>query len=438
MTDAHQELLQLLYIAPVGLLKTNLEGEIELANAVAAQLLLPLSADGEMTNLFTILETLLPELRSQVAQFILSEGALRQSLHRQLDLGHLEGKCPKYISITITQVDDDGLAVSMSDVSREVQMAATISESEARLRALLDAAMDAIISIDWSGCITDWNKRAQAMFGWSKEEMVGKTLFDAISTSHSMSGKHADLSNYFALQKTAGLGNRFEFTAVRRSGVEFAAEICIVTFESGDNCHYTAFISDITDRKRADEMVLQLAYSDSLTGLANRALLNDRLSQAILSSGRSNIYCALMLLDLDNFKTINDQHGHHVGDLLLREAAIRITKCVRQADTVARLGGDEFVVLLSNLDPGADRCREKAFTLAEKIRISLSMQYTFKLSQANGEDASTILDCSASIGVVVFGSKSSNQADIIKKADAAMYEAKRAGRNGIMAYKEER
>ena len=192
--------------------------------------------------------------------------------------------------------------------------------------------------------------------------------------------------------------------------------------------------SDITARKGMEGEIRQLAYFDALTGLPNRRMLNDRLSQAMASSKRSGLYGALMFLDLDNFKPLNDKHGHGVGDLLLVEVAKRLCICVREVDTVARLGGDEFVVMIGELDADKNQSTEQAANVAEKIRASLAAPYRLAVVQSGEQEKTVEHHCSASIGVVLFINHEASQTDLMKWADAAMYQAKDAGRNGVQFY----
>ena len=199
--------------------------------------------------------------------------------------------------------------------------------------------------------------------------------------------------------------------------------------------------SDITQGHQAaaerhvmQEEIRKLAFFDPLTQLPNRRLLDDRLGQALSASKRSGLHGALMFLDLDNFKLLNDTHGHWVGDLLLIEVASRLTDCVRETDSVVRLGGDEFVVLLSELDADKAQSTAQASIVAEKIRATLAAPYQLIVSKL-GDQCSTIEHrCSASIGVVVFVDHLSSQSDLMKWADIAMYQAKGAGRNTIQFY----
>jgi len=199
--------------------------------------------------------------------------------------------------------------------------------------------------------------------------------------------------------------------------------------------------SNVTERHQAEdvrqallEKIHQLAFMDPLTHLPNRRLLDDRLSQALAASKRSGLYGALMFLDLDNFKPLNDTHGHGTGDLLLVEVASRLTAFVRQTDTVARIGGDEFVVLLNELDVDKTTSTEQAGAVAEKIRVALAESYQLTVTQPVGPVTIVKHHCSASIGVVLFVNHQSSQVDLMKWADAAMYQAKEAGRNAVRFY----
>jgi diguanylate cyclase (GGDEF)-like protein len=183
--------------------------------------------------------------------------------------------------------------------------------------------------------------------------------------------------------------------------------------------------------------VRELAFYDALTSLPNRRLFIDRMTQTMLASKRSGCYSALLFLDLDNFKPINDKHGHDVGDLLLIEAANRLKSCVREIDTVARFGGDEYVVLLFELSIDKAASESHARIVSEKILTSLSEPYLFKLSYEGQADAIVKHRCTASIGVVLFINHEASQKTIFKRADSAMYKAKEAVRNQIQFYEED-
>ncbi len=190
--------------------------------------------------------------------------------------------------------------------------------------------------------------------------------------------------------------------------------------------------TDMTERKQLENEVRQLAYYDALTKLPNRRLLIDRLNQSMAASTRNGCHGALMFLDLDNFKPLNDSHGHDVGDLLLIEVAARLKNCVREMDTVARFGGDEFVVMVRELKPDLEQSTTQATLIAEKIRRALAEPYRLSLPPVAGQMATTVEHhCTASIGVTLFVDHEDKLEDLLKWADMAMYQAKDAGRNRV-------
>lgn len=193
---------------------------------------------------------------------------------------------------------------------------------------------------------------------------------------------------------------------------------------NGSASHYLAVKQDITERKRAEAEIHHLAYFDSLTHLPNRRLLMDRLGQALLSCRRSQNYGAVLILDLDNFKGLNDTRGHDVGDQLLVEMARRLSASVREEDTVARLGGDEYVVILENLDRDEAAAAHLAGMIAEKIRQALGQPFVILDSEAQHEST-------ASMGITLFHAHSESEESLLKQADVALYQAKDAGRKQI-------
>lgn len=192
--------------------------------------------------------------------------------------------------------------------------------------------------------------------------------------------------------------------------------------------------TDITQRKEMEEIIRQQALFDPLTQLPNRRLLVDRLGLAMLASKRNSTHGALFFLDLDNFKPLNDTHGHAVGDLLLIEAAHRIRQCVRESDTVARIGGDEFVIVLSQLAENDAVSKQQAEILAEKIRTELATAYHIQLKNEHGDQTHIEHHCTVSIGIALFMADQCFIEDIIRNADHAMYEAKKTGCNRIRFY----
>lgn len=206
--------------------------------------------------------------------------------------------------------------------------------------------------------------------------------------------------------------------------------------EKGNPLRAIGTHTDITERKHMEELIRQQALYDTLTKLPNRRLLVDRLTLAMSVSKRTDYHGAVLFLDLDNFKPLNDTHGHEAGDLLLIEVANRLKHCVRETDTVARMGGDEFVVVLAQLDKDINKSKQQAAKLAEKIRTALAKPYLIQIDE-NGKNITVEHHCTASIGFVLFLDEQSNINDILRNADDAMYQAKNAGRDLVRFYNED-
>ena len=300
-----------------------------------------------------------------------------------------------------------------------------LKASEAHFRGIFEHAADAILLIGLDGFVRDANPAACRVYGYAHSEFIGLHGSKFVNPAHA-----ENFSTALAAIK-AGQSCAVESVDVRKDGTPFPVEVHISPFTHRGEAVMLCAVNDVTERKKMADQVRQMAFYDPLTGLPNRRLLNDRLSQTMAASKRSALFGALMYLDLDNFKRLNDRHGHGVGDLLLIEVARRLGECVREADTVARQGGDEFVVILAELDADRARAQEQAGAVAEKVRASLAQPFVLNTSNAGQPDSLVTHHCSASIGVAVFVAHEVSQVDLLRRADAAMYQAKEAGRNAI-------
>ena len=425
-----------------------------------------------------------------------------------------------------------------------------VIEREARLRITLDSALDAVISINATGRLIDFNPMAETIFGWKKAEVIGRSMTDLLVPHQHREAHTKGLARFVLTHESHILNQHVEITALRRDGTEFPVELTITAmrqneedfftaylrditerqkqqaalsiaaaaFDSqegfvvtdahhnilrinksftditgytaaeaigqsmkilrsgqhdadfyaamwvsithdgmwkgeiwnrtkngelhphavaissvknanGETTHYVGSYTDVTERKRIEEEVRQLAFHDTLTGLPNRRLFGDRIHQAMALCKRNHDFAALIFLDLDNFKPLNDLHGHEFGDLLLIQVAERMKSCVREMDTVGRFGGDEFVVLICEL--GADRkvAVDTAAAIAEKIRTTIALSYALKIEHGQGDNIFVEHHCTASIGITLFTGQEASADDIFKQADTAMYAAKESGRN---------
>jgi len=304
------------------------------------------------------------------------------------------------------------------------QRETALHESEERFKALHDASFGGIAIHD-NGTIKDCNQGLADLTGYSFEELIGMNGLLLVAPEY---------RELVAQTIKSGLDHRYDAEGLRKDGSRYHLSIRGKSIPYKGSILRVSELRDITERKEMEELVRQQALHDTLTRLPNRRLLNDRLRQTMAASKRNGSYSALMFLDLDNFKPLNDAHGHEVGDLLLIEVAERLKTCVRETDTVARFGGDEFVVLLTELNTDQVESAAQAGIVAEKVRIALSKPY--KLTIRHDGLPEKIVDhrCTASIGVALLVNHDDSQEEILKRADIAMYQAKEAGRNSIRFY----
>jgi len=333
--------------------------------------------------------------------------------------------------LKITRYDEVGTLLDSFNRLMDVlaQREATLRNNEQKLTTILDNVNADIFLKDMAGRYLFANRHTREFFGKSMEEIVGQTdeaFFDAASAEQIRAN---DLQ---VLVK--GRTVRTEESDLKTTGGEPKTFLTVklpLRDEAGNIYALCGISTDITDRKRMEDQMRHHAFYDALTRLPNRRLLNDRLDQMIAASKRSGFYCAVLFLDLDNFKPLNDTHGHQAGDLLLIEAGERLSECVRESDTVARPGGDEFVIMLGELDADRNNAAIKARRVAEKILKSVSRPYRLTISTEDSSELTIEHVCSASIGICLFTGNALSGDDILNRADMAMYQVKQSGRNGV-------
>ena len=315
----------------------------------------------------------------------------------------------------------EALQVAMNDVTERRQ-----TEQAQRIAATAFESQQGMAITNSANVILRVNKAFSEITGYTAEESLGQT------PRMLSSGRH-DKAFYAAMWNSIKCTGQWqgEIWNRRKSGEVYPEWLSISTVkdEADMVTNYVAAFSDITSRKTAEDRIETLAFSDPLTGLPNRRLLMDRLEQAMASATRHGHQDALLFVDLDDFKTINDTLGHDKGDLLLKQIAQRLSSCVREGDTVARLGGDEFVVLLNGLSENAPEAAAQAQVVAQKILDALGQPYEL---DGRGHYSS------ASVGITLFGG---NQREAIeeplKRAELAMYQAKAAGRSALRFFEPE-
>ncbi len=361
------------------------------------------------------LDCIHPEDREAVHRAYLDSLANKQPYQITHRLLMPDGRIKWVEERCFSEFDEQGIAVrsagTVQDVSEREEAALQLN-----IAAVAFETQEAILVTDRHANIVRVNHAFEVVTGYSQDEVIGK------NPKLLSSGRH-DADFYRAMWDEINRDGKWsgELWDRRKNGEIYPKWLTITAVKNRDEIsHYVAVFVDITGRKKAEEEIYNLAYFDPLTHLPNRRLLLDRLHVAMAQSARSRHCGALMFLDLDHFKVLNDTKGHEYGDKMLIEVARRISVCVRDVDSVARFGGDEFVVLLEGLSANADDASIQASVIAEKIRASLSQTYHV---------ADYAHESSSSIGVVLFNGAEIEAEELFKRADLAMYQSKDGGRN---------
>jgi diguanylate cyclase (GGDEF)-like protein/PAS domain S-box-containing protein len=344
-----------------------------------------------------------------------------------------DGTTQTYLSQTVPM--PQGIAVTYRDITQEKRLRERLEFSNRLRTAIVESAAYSIISTDIDGTILTFNQAAERMLGYRADELVGKAtpaLFHdeeevrkrAESLSHDLGSPMAPGFEVFVAKAKTDFQEEREWTYVRKDGSRFPVRLSVTALRD-ENHTLQGFLGiayDITEQKRTEEYIRHIALHDALTGLPNRALLDDRVSVAIEQQRRNNTGFTLAMMDIDRFKNINDSMGHHIGDRLLKEFAERVKACLRPGDTLARMGGDEFVLLL----PESDEAGAKH--VIERIRHALTPPINA------GAQA---IHITSSIGISIFPHDGPNLHELLRCADVAMYWVKEHGRNGYKVFSRE-
>jgi len=286
-----------------------------------------------------------------------------------------------------------------------------------KLEAFFESSIDAVVQMDFDGYITGWNQQAEKIFGWSAEEILDQTIEQTIIPERYRDAHNKGMKKFLKNGETSVLNTLIEIHALHRDGYEFPVEISVSVIDSADLQEFNAYIRDISERKHAETVIWNQANFDSLTSLPNRNLFLQKLEHEIRSCDRSNLSLALLYIDLDRFKDVNDTLGHDMGDLLLIEISSRLKKTLREIDTVSRLSGDEFTVILGQIDDPLS-----VQPLCQQLLDELARPY-----QLDNEK----VFLTASIGVTFYPQDSKDIDVLQRNGDQAMYAAKGNGRNSF-------
>ncbi|WP_339863497.1 EAL domain-containing protein [Paremcibacter congregatus] len=311
------------------------------------------------------------------------------------------------------------------EASKAVQMAEELAltresaeNSAKHIEAILNAINDVLVTIDPKGTILTCNNSVSKTFGYSTQDVLGKNLLFLMDSTHVAS--EADMEQFIVSLTSDDRFRNHTGTGHKKCGTSFPVELSVQDVLVSGHKQYTIVISDVTERHEAETLIREMALHDSLTGLANRNLLQQRLDEAMRMALRMNNKVAVMFLDLDGFKPVNDMHGHATGDKLLRIVANRLESCAREVDTVARLGGDEFAIIFTNVEETKNITRA-----AQRILDAVSKPIEIEDHQHQ---------IGTSIGISFFPLDSEKPEELIRMADVALYQAKHDGKNTFCLY----
>jgi diguanylate cyclase (GGDEF)-like protein/PAS domain S-box-containing protein len=340
------------------------------------------------------------------------------------------GDGPGRYRIQIVKLDD-GIATTITDVTRHFKQKEDLKRALNFNKSIIDSSPFSIIVTDKSGLITCVNPAAERMLWYQENDLLGRSTIEvhdqqevaqrAVELSEKFDTEVAPDHHVFRVAPEKGLMDEREWTYIRKDGLRIPVQLIVTALRDSEDsiAGFVGISYDLTERKRADEYIYHVAHHDPLTGLPTRTLLRDRLDLFIERARRSQNDLAVIVIDLDNFKRVNDSLGHQAGDTVLCEISKRLKACVRKSDTIGRMGGDEFVVLLPDLRSEKDAeevCQKLLATIAQPIRI--------------GKHEIIV---TASIGIGLF--PGCNDVDsLFKNADLAMYRVKNNGRNGSQVY----
>jgi len=424
LAQEYEALTQFVYLAPAGLVQARSDGEIVMINPVAAQLMMPLSHDGDLSNLFTALEDIAPDLRSRLAAFTAPQGMVCDGVHLLAPGGAKGGR--RLFSFSLIKLDGSLVMAMLQDVTAQAQRERLLRHQEIWLTAILTGVADyALIDLDTRGCVTEWNESIGRVTGHGPE-VVGRSLAvfypeDAITPERVLDRLHEAEHSGWSLDDGWRLradGKRFWGSAMIAPQRALADDHQLAAALSGaDETGYCLIVRDMSGHHDAAEEARHAAICDHLTGISNRRAFFDAAETELRRWRRLPRPLSLILIDADHFKKINDTHGHPVGDAVLRHIARLMGATFRQVDVVARIGGEEFAVLL----PSADLV--SAQRVAERLRAALE-------SQPAQTDAGPVA-CTVSIGIATMDDATSSVEALLKRADEALYAAKHGGRNRV-------
>lgn len=427
MPDADQAeyeaLLQFLYIAPIGIAQTDPDGTIVMANPLYAQLMMPLTDNGELGNLFDALTDVAPDLRHRVRDFNGAQGMICDSHHLRIDR-QAEHDGARILSLSLLKIDDARLMAVLSDVTESVRRERELRQNQAWMSTITSGVTEyAMMTLDHVGRIQAWNQSIGCLTGYTADAVHGAS-YDAFHAEGALPAhrlqdrlREADVDGW----------SLDEGWRLRADGSRFWGSCLIAPLDDRAEVPpaeraYSLILRDITDRREANEAMRRSVLCDHLTGLSNRRAFFDAGAREIQRWTRTPNPLSLVLIDADHFKRINDTYGHLVGDAVLRDLSAGMGATFRTTDLVARVGGEEFAALL----PGT------SLDGAEIVAARLCQRVDAHTVEVDGRQ----IQYTVSAGIATMEAGIDTLEELFRRADAALYAAKAAGRNRVVRWSE--
>ncbi len=412
-----ERLTQFMYLLPVGLVQCDLEGQVSFINPLAVQLLMPLARRGDtLKNVLQTFEPVAPELRHLLDTYR-EETGMVVNMHKVIIASTWQGEPhPTCYAVSIFKLSGDAFAWTVQDISESVRRDRLLQRHEAWLNAIVAGVKDyALTIVDEQGCIDHWNDSLERVTGFSQDD-VCRRPYSFFFKPDAMTMDRIEDQLHEA--RTCGL-SLSEGWMRRADGSDFWGHSLITPLDPMLHpTGYSLVLRDITDSRESLDAVLKAALIDQLTGVANRRSFFEVAELELARYARKPRPIALLLIDIDHFKLVNDNHGHAAGDAVIVSLARLLQDSVRSIDIVARLGGEEFVILLPSTSA------DMAERIAERIRR--------KVAALRVETEAGDIHCTVSIGVTEVGAGTEEVTKLLASADKALYAAKNAGRNRVM------
>ncbi len=433
VTTDQEALLQFLYIAPVGLVQATMDGEIVMINPISAQLLMPLSEDGDLTNIYTALEPVSPDLRERVALFDQPHGMVCDAVRIRLPTSDGHRAPPQMLSLSLLKLDDQRLMMVLNDITQQVLRERLLRQNEAWLDAILAGVTDyAIVRLDHAGRIQEWNASIERITGFGADAVVGKSFAifypEGGTTEDRVRDRlHEAEQSGWSLDdgwRIKADGSRFWGSALLsplRERVEEEPDSLVAGLDDSNEPAFCLVIRDITNRREANETERKSFASDLLTGITNRRAFYEAAELEMVRCRWSPRPLTVIRLHADGFTTVLASHGRRAGDAVLLHLAAAMTTVFREVDVIARLGREEFAVLLPSTD------LEGARAVGERLRAMVASTPVMV--------EGTSLRCTVSGGMAMTLDGETVSLDLLmKRAKDALDEAKANGRDRVACW----